>query len=277
MSMMRTINKKAGNFMITFLTYVLCLVWVFPVYYMVITSFKVEESVIPPSLVINKFTLDNYAIIISKTIFSHISNSVLVTVISVLFCLAIGLPAAYRIVFGKMKNPGNLYFWFISTQLLPPCAVLVPAFLILRWMNLLDTRTGLILIYVGIHTPLIIWMVTSFFKDIPIEILEAADIDGCSKLRAFFKIIFPLSKSGIMSSALLTFVFIWNEFFFAVNLTAIKANTLPVYMASFMTQEGLFWAKLSAISTITILIPVIFGILSQKALIEGLTMGAVKG
>ena len=275
--MIRTIKKKAGNLMITFLTYILCFIWVFPVYYMVITSFKVEESVIPPSLFINKFTLDNYAIIFNKTIFSHIANSAIVTVISVLLCLAIGLPAAYRIVFGKMKNPANLYFWFISTQLLPPCAVLVPAFLIMRWMNLLDTRTGLILLYVGIHTPLIIWMVTSFFKDIPFEILEAADIDGCSKLNAFFKIIFPLSKMGIISSALLTFVFIWNEFFFAVNLTAIKANTLPVYMASFMTQEGLFWAKLSAISTITILIPVIFGIISQKALVEGLTMGAVKG
>lgn len=275
--MIRTTNKKVGDSMITFLTYVLCLIWVFPVYYMVITSFKVEESVIPPSLVIDKFTLDNYAIIFSKTIFSYISNSVLVTVISVLFCLAIGLPAAYRIVFGKMKNPGNLYFWFISTQLLPPSAVLIPTFLIMRLMNLLDTITGLILIYVGFHTPLIIWMVTSFFKDIPIEIVEAADIDGCSKWNIFFKIIFPLSKSGIMSSALLTFIFIWNEFFFAVNLTTIKASTLPVYMASFMTQEGLFWAKLSAISTITILIPVIFGIISQKALVEGLTMGSVKG
>ena len=275
--MIRITNKKVGDSMITFLTYILCFVWVFPVYYMVLTSFKVEESVIPPSLFIHKFTLNNYAIIFDKTIFSHITNSVLITVISVLLCLAIGLPAAYRIVFGKMKNPANLYFWFISTQLLPPCAVLVPAFLIMRWMNLLDTRTGLILLYVGIHTPLIIWMVTSFFKNIPIEILEAADIDGCSKWSAFFKIIFPLSKTGIISSALLTFVFIWNEFFFAVNLTAIKANTLPVYMASFMTQEGLFWAKLSAISTVTILIPVVFGIISQKALVEGLTMGAVKG
>lgn len=270
-------SRKLKSTATTALTYLLVLIWVFPVYYMITTSFKVEESVIPPSLLIHQFTLHNYDIVLNAKIISHLQNSLVVTVVSVLLSVLIGVPAAYRIVFGRMKNPDKLYFWFVSTQLLPPCAVLIPAFLILRSLNLLDTQGGLILLYVGIHTPLIIWMVTSFFKDVPLEILEAASIDGCSKFYSFFRLIVPLTKAGIMSAALLTFVFIWNEFFFAVNLTAIKANTLPVYMASFMTQEGLFWAKLSAISTVTILLPVALGIISQKYLVEGLTMGAVKG
>jgi|SRR6056297_843878 len=269
--------KKIRSVATTLFTYALVLIWIFPIYYMVTTSFKVEESVIPPSLIIEKFTLNNYEIVLNARILSHINNSLVITVISVLLCVAIGVPAAYRIVFGRMKNPDNMYFWFVSTQLLPPAAVLIPAFLALRNLGLLDTQTGLILLYVGIHTPLIIWMVTSFFKDVPLEILEAASIDGCTKTYAFFRLVVPLTKAGIMSASLLTFVFIWNEFFFAVNLTAIEANTLPVYMASFMTQEGLFWAKLSAISTVSIALPVVLGIISQKYLVEGLTMGSVKG
>ncbi len=274
---LRFTETKVKKVLTTALTYLLVLIWIFPIYYMITTSFKVEENAAVPSLLIEEPTLDNYKNVLDRKIVSHIGNSVLITGISVLLCVVIGVPAAYRIVFGKMKKPDSTYFWFVSTQLLPPCAVLIPAFLALRSMGLLDTRVGLILLYVGIHTPLIIWMVTSFFKDVPREILEAASIDGCTKIYSFFHIIVPLTKTGIMSASLLSFVFIWNEFFFALNLSAVNANTLTVYMASFMTQEGFFWAKLSAISTISILFPVVLGIISQKYLVAGLTMGSVKG
>ena len=258
-------------------TVLVCLIWVFPIIYMVLTSFKVEETVVPPSLFIHRFTLQNYIDVLNPNILRHVWNSIVTTVLSVLFCLLLGVPAAYRIVFGNMKKPDQMYFWFVSTQLLPPCAVLIPAFLSMRILGLQDTTAGLVILYTGIHIPLIIWMVTAFLRDVPFEIIEAADMEGSSRMRTFFTMILPLTRSGIISAGLLTFVFIWNEFFFAVNLTGIKANTLPVYMASFMTQEGLFWAHLSAISTVTVILPIALGIFSQKSLVKGLTMGAVKG
>jgi len=258
-------------------TVILCLVWIFPIIYMIITSFKVEESVVPPSLLIHHFTLNNYKDVLNPDILRHVWKSVLTTTVSVIFCIILGVPAAYRIVFGRMKKPNQLYFWFVSTQLLPPCAVLVPAFLSLKALGLLDTTAGLVILYTGIHIPLIIWMVTAFLKDVPYEIIEAADMEGSTRLNTFFKMVLPLTRSGIISAGLLTFIFIWNEFFFAVNLTAVKANTLPVYMASFMTQEGLFWAHLSAIATVSVIIPIALGIFSQKSLVKGLTMGSVKG
>ena len=120
-------------------------------------------------------------------------------------------------------------------------------------------------------------MTRSFLMDVPKQLTESAAIDGASRVRTFFSIILPLVRSGVTSTALLVFVFVWNEFFFALNVASVNAATLPVYMASFMTQEGLFWAKLSAIATFVILPPLILGWLSHKQLVKGLTMGAIKG
>ncbi len=272
-NLQRSISNKA----LTIITCLIVVLWIFPIFYILITSFKTEESVVPPSLFISDFTLQNYRDVLDIKVLDFLKNSFFVAIGSVLFSLILGVPVAYRLVFSSMKKPDNLYFWFLTTFILPPVAVLVPAIVILRSLGLFDSIFGLIIIYTGTHVPIIIWLVTSFFKDVPVAILEAANMDGASKLRSFFSIIFPLSRIGIVSAGLLTFVFIWNEFFFAVNLTGSRANTLPVHMSTFLTQEGLFWAKLSAIAMIVILPTIILGMVTQKALVKGLTSGSVKG
>ena len=181
------------------------------------------------------------------------------------------------IVFGRLKHSDSLFFWFLSTTLLPPVAGIVPVFLLFRFTGLLDTLGGMVLIYAGINIPIVIWMTRSYLLDVPREILESSDMDGSSRIRSFFSIIVPLSRQGIISTGLLVFIFVWNEFFFSINLTYVNAAPVPVYMASFMTQEGLFWAKLSAISTLVVLPPLILGWFAQRSLVKGLTMGAVKG
>ena len=260
-------------------TWVAALLFFFPLLYMVLTSFKSEEDVIPPSLFIDNPTVENYRTVLDDRMFAHLGNSVSVTLSTVACSLLLGVPAAYAIVFGSMrrKRADNLFFWFLSTTLLPPVSVVVPVYLIFRTLGILDTIFGLVFIYTGIHTPIVIWMTRSFLMDVPKQLIESAAIDGASKVRAFFSIILPLVRSGVASTALLVFVFVWNESFFALNVASVNAATLPVYMASFMTQEGLFWAKLSAIATFVILPPLILGWLSHKQLVKGLTMGAIKG
>ena len=254
----------------------LCLTYFFPIFYMFLTSFKSEADTVPPKLFFTP-TLENYQAVFTSDIFRHILNSFIITLSATVICIILGVPAAYSLVFGKLKKPDSLYFWFLSTLILPAVSVIVPVFLVYRVLGLLDTHWGLIWIYVGANVPIVVWMVRAYLKDIPAELLEAAEIDGATRMRAFYRIVLPLTKSGILSTALLVFIFVWNEFFFAVSLTYTDASTIPVYMASFMTQEGFFWAKLSAISTVTVLPPLILGWISHKSLVQGLMMGAVKG
>ncbi len=259
------------------LIWLAAILWCFPLLYMLITSFKGEADVLPPSLWIAHPTLENYATVLQHEIVRYILDSAVISVTAVAACLVFGVPVAYALVFGGLRNSDNLYFWFLSTTLLPPVAVIVPVFLLFRITGLLDTLGGMILIYTGVNVPIVIWMTRSFLLDVPREILESSDMDGSSRLRSFFSIILPLARQGIVSTGLLVFIFVWNEFFFSINLTYVNAAPVPVYMASFMTQQGLFWAKLCAISTLVVLPPMILGWLAQRSLVKGLTMGAVKG
>jgi polyol transport system permease protein len=260
-----------------FLIWLVAILWCFPLLYMLITSFKGEADVLPPSLWIAHPTLENYATVLRQEIVRYIMDSAVISVSAVAACLALGTPVTYALVFGRLRHSDNLLFWFLSTTLLPPVAVIVPVFLLFRVSGLLDTLGGMILIYTGVNIPIVIWMTRSFLLDVPQEILESSDIDGSSRFRSFFSIILPLARQGVISTGLLVFIFVWNEFFFSINLTYIHAATVPVYMASFMTQQGLFWAKLCAISTLVVLPPLVLGWLAQRSLVKGLTMGAVKG
>ncbi|HVP19093.1 MAG TPA: carbohydrate ABC transporter permease [Spirochaetia bacterium] len=259
------------------LAWLVAVLWCFPLWYMLITSFKGEADVLPPSLWIAHPTLENYALVLRQEIVRYIVNSALISVTAVAACLTLGVPVTYALVFGRLRHSDNLFFWFLSTTLLPPVAVIVPVFVLFRLSGLLDTLGGMILIYTGVNIPIVIWMTRSFLLDVPQEMLESSDIDGSSRFRSFFSIILPLARQGIISTGLLVFIFVWNEFFFAINLTYVHAATVPVYMASFMTQQGLFWAKLCAISTLVVFPPMVLGWLAQRSLVKGLTMGAVKG
>lgn len=270
--------KIIGNKLLTIVTYIIGILYAFPLLYMFITGFKKEQDVVPPKLFFTP-TLENYKAIMNADFLMHLWNSVTIASFTILFALILGVCGAFVLVFGKMdkKKSNNVYFWFLSTIILPPVSVLIPVYISFKYLGLIDSKIGLIILNTGISVPLVVWMVHSFLKEIPYEIVEAAKLDGCSDVSIFLKIILPLIRLGIISSGLLVFVLTWNEFFFAVALSFIEAPTLPVYMASFMTQQGYFWAKLSAISTLAILPPLVLGMIMQKYFVKALTGSAVKG
>jgi sorbitol/mannitol transport system permease protein len=274
-----SIRKKIIRQIINILSILLALLFAFPVIYMFISGFKSESLVTTPTLIFTP-TLQNYKDVITPDMLLYLRNSVIITLVTVIVSITLAVPASYAIAFSKFKKKesnDNIYFWFITTILLPAVSVIIPVYLIFTKTGLLDTQIGLVLLYLGMGVPLMIWMVTIFFKDIPKEILEASYIDGSSKAYTFFKILLPLVKTGIVSSALLVFVTIWNEFFFAVSMSYSNAPTLPVYMSKYMTQQGFFWGKMCAVSTLVVIIPIVLGLCSQKAFVKGMTMGAVKG
>ncbi|GAB3601664.1 carbohydrate ABC transporter permease [Microbacterium tumbae] len=264
----RTVLGAAGLFLIA-------IVFSFPILYMVYSSFKPEQEIAPPSWTFNP-TLENYQAVINDELLRHLSNSVVVTLLTVLFTLLLGVPIAYTIVFGRLRNPTSRYNWYITTTLLPAVAVIIPIYLIANALDLLDTVFVLVLLYTSIGVPMMVWMTTTYMTDIPESILEAAQIDGCTRWQAFLRVILPIIRGGLISTALLVFVITWNEFLFAVSFTFTESGTLPVYMNRFMTQQGLFWGKMSAVATIAVIIPIILGFVAQKSLIKGLLSGAVK-
>jgi sorbitol/mannitol transport system permease protein len=247
---------------------------------MFISGFKTEAQAVLPAIFF-KPTLETYKkVLFDPTMRQYLGNSLFQVFFGTLLCLLLGIPAAFGLVFGRLKHEnskGKYYLWFITTILLPPVAVLVPLFTWYQQFYLINTPYGLLAAYVGFHIPIVVWMVHSFFSDLPKEIFEAAEIDGCSKLQRLIRIAIPLSRTGVISAALLVAVFIWNEFFLGFNLTGNPTATLPVYMARFREQQGQFVAQLSAASTISVLPAIILGWMSQKALVKGLVSGAVKG
>jgi sorbitol/mannitol transport system permease protein len=270
--------KKTVSPFIRVFVFIVALIYFFPVFWLILTGFKFEVDAVNPSLFFQP-TLSHYELIFSREIGHYLLNSIIITTSATLMAMVLGVPASYGIVMlSRLKKGGdNLFLWFISTILLPPICVVIPIFLVLKTLNILDNIWVLIFIYAAINTPVAVWMMRSFFKDIPIELIEASRIDGASESSTFFKVVFPLVRNGLSSTILLLIIFIWNEFFFAITLTYHDASTIPVHIASYMRQEGLFWAKMCAISTIAILPPMIVGWLNQKQLISGLTMGAIKG
>jgi len=263
---------------ITCFTYLIALVFFFPIFWIFLTGFKTENEAIkiPPTFKFNP-TLENFQVVWNAGMGEFFMNSMIVAVCSTLIALVLGVPAAYALAMFKIKRKDDILFWVISTRFLPVAGIIIPLYLVFKSEHLLDSLIALILLYAAMNVSLIIWMMRSFFNDVSYEIIEATQIDGASGLQSFFQVVLPLVKPGLVSTALLSMVFAWNEFFFAVSLSYTKAATLPVYMSSYMTQEGLFWAKMSAAATISIIPVIILGWFTQKQLVRGLTMGAVKG
>jgi sorbitol/mannitol transport system permease protein len=274
---LRRTAKTAG---LTIVIYAIAILYISPVLYMFLSGFKTEYQAVTPSLVFTP-TLETYQKVLSdSSMYSYLRNSLFQVVAGTAICLALGTPAAFALVFGRFKKKGSrekLHSWFITTILLPPVAVLIPLYTWFQTFELNKTPLGLLIAYVGFHTPIVVWMLYSFFKDVPVEIIEASDIDGCSRFRQLISVAMPLVRTGILAAGLLVAVFIWNEFFLGFNLTGNTTATLPVYLARFREQQGMFVAQLSASSTIAILPAVILGWMTQKALVKGLTLGAVKG
>ena len=271
-------TQKWSRFGWAALTYILVLLLVFPVIWMVITAFKTEVAAIsiPPSLFFAP-TLSQFALAISGGFGAYLFNSAVASLVSTAVALCLAIPAAYAMVFQmRKKSADDMLFFVLSTRFLPFAAILVPLFVIISRLNLLDNLLTLIIVYTAMNLPLLIWMSRSYFLDLPKEVLEGAWLDGATTLQTMVRIVVPMAAPGLAAAALLSIIFAWNDFFFAVTLTYTNSPTLPIMVAAFTSNEGLFLAKVSALATMIILVPVLIGIYAQKHLVHGLTGGALK-
>ena len=252
----------------------------FPILWIVVLSFKTEENAIRAPLEIlfgSGWTMESFSAVQARSdYFKHFSNSVIIALGSTAMGLIIAVPAAWSMAFVPSKHTKNILMWMLSTKMLPPVGVLVPIYLLFRDFNLLDTRTGLPLVLMLINLPIIVWMLYTYFKEIPSEILEAARMDGASLREEVVYVLTPMAIPGIASTVLLNIILAWNEAFWTINLTAGKAAPLTAFITSYSSPEGLFYAKLSAASVMAIAPILIMGWFSQKQLVRGLTFGAVK-
>ncbi|MCF6301979.1 MAG: carbohydrate ABC transporter permease [Devosiaceae bacterium] len=255
------------------------LVMAFPVVWMVLTSFKTETEAFSavPSFLLFEWTGENYAnVILLGDYFHHAWNSIIISIVSSAIGLLIALMAAWSFAFAPTRHSKNILLWMLSTKMMPSVGVFIPIYILFRDGGFLDTRIGMIIILMLMNLPIMIWMLYSFFKEVPAEILEACRMDGASLSQEIRHVLIPLSLPGIASTFLLTFILSWNECFWTLNLTTADAAPLSVFIASYSSPEGLFWAKLSAASTMAVLPILIIGWLSQRQLVRGMTFGAVK-
>jgi sorbitol/mannitol transport system permease protein len=271
-------KKQLSHKLLVALAWILATIFFFPIFWMILTSFKTElQAIATPPLFVFEGTFENYTLVNERSDYwHHAINSIITSFGATLLALVIAIPAAYSFAFSPTKNTKDVLLWMLSTKMLPAVGVLVPIYLIAQKTGLLDTKIVLIIVFALINLPIIIWMLFSYFKDLPKDILEAASLDGANYIQELRYVVLPLSWGGITSTALLSIVLCWNEAFWSINLTSADAATLTSLVASYSSPEGLFWAKLSAISTLACAPIVVFGWFSQKQLVQGLTFGAVK-
>ncbi|MBO9425680.1 carbohydrate ABC transporter permease [Labrenzia sp. R4_1] len=271
-----TTNRKMIN---TAIAWLIGLLIFFPILWTILTSFKTEAQAIadPPIFLFFDWTLENYSVVQERSNYMRfLWNSIFLAGGSTILGLIIAVPAAWSMAFVPSKRTKDILLWMLSTKMLPAVGVLYPIYLLFIQLGLLDSRIGLTIVLMLINLPIIVWMLYTYFKEIPGEILEAARMDGAGLKEELLYILTPMAIPGIASTMLLNFILAWNEAFWTLNLTAVNAAPLTAFIASYSSPEGLFFAKLSAASTMAIAPILILGWFSQKQLVRGLTFGAVK-
>ena len=251
----------------------------YPILWTILTSFKTEATAIadPPVFLAFDWTLENYSAVMERSNYARfLWNSIIIAGGSTILGIIVAVPAAWSMAFVPSKRTKDILLWMLSTKMLPAVGVLYPIYLIFIKLGILDSRIGLVIVIMLINLPIIVWMLDSYFKEIPVDILEAGRMDGASLKDEIIYILTPMAVPGIASTLLLNFILAWNEAFWTLNLTAAKAAPLTAFIASYSSPEGLFYAKLSAASTMAIAPILILGWFSQKQLVSGLTFGAVK-
>ena len=246
---------------------------------MALTSFKTELDAfsIPPKFLFFDWTTENYGIVQERSDYLKFAlNSIVIAVGSTLLSLVFAVPAAWAMAFSPGKRTKDLLMWMLSTKMMPPVGALIPVYLLFRDGGLLDSRVGLIGVLFLLDLPIIVWLLYTYFKEIPGEILEASRMDGATLWREIVFVLTPMAVPGIASTVLLNIILAWNEAFWTLNLTTSDAAPLTAFIASYSSPEGLFWAKLSAASTMAIAPIMVLGWFSQRQLVRGLTFGAVK-
>jgi len=271
-----TTQAKAFN---TAAAWAVALLIAFPILWTILTSFKPEPQAVanPPIWFGFDWTLKNYYDVQNqRNYFGYFLNSVIIAVGSTALGLLIAVPAAWSMAFVPGRKTRDLLMWMLSTKMMPGVAVLVPIYLVFIRLGLLDTRIGLVVVIMLINLPIIVWMLYTYFKEIPGEILEAARMDGAGLWNEILYVLTPMAIPGIASTVLLNIILAWNEAFWTIILTTTDAAPLTKFISGFSSPQGLFYAKLSAASTMAIAPILIMGWFSQKQLVRGLTFGAVK-
>jgi multiple sugar transport system permease protein len=267
---------KAGK---SFLLFILAFLYIVPVIVLFLTSFKTQIQIMEKGF--GWFfmpTLMNYSnVLLEQGFLRYMTNSLIVGLASTFFTLLIGGFASYALVRFNFFGKGTISFGTLLLRMIPPAVLVVPIYVLWSYFGLADTLLGLVVIYVGLNLPFTIWVLISFIADVPVELEEAAVVDGCGPWRIFFTIILPLIKPGLAAAAIFTFRIAWNEFILALVLTNRVTRTLPVATTIYLTDTGVEWGNITAMGTLVALPAIIFTFFAAKQLIAGLTAGAVKG
>ena len=271
-------NTKLQTLLITLFGWAIALLVFFPIFWMFLTSFKTEEMAIstPPQFFFTP-TLEGYREIMSRVNYMHhMGNSVIIAFGATLLSIAISVPSSYSMALYPTRRTQDILLWMMSTKMMPTVIVLLPVYVVFQKFSWLDNIPAMILVYTLMNLPITIWLIYSYFKDLPTEVLEAGRLDGMTLFQEIRYLILPMSLPGLASTALLSIILCWNEAFWSLNLTTTNAAPLTQLIATFSSPEGLFWAKLSAASVLSVAPIMVLGWFSQKQLVRGLTFGAVK-
>lgn len=276
--MNEVVRAKVKKIIFLLIAAVIFGVILFPPVVLFLTSIKTELDALsfPPKWIF-KPTLENYTEIFEFSPFArYLLNSFIVASLNTGVVLVLGSFAAYSLARFRFKGADDIAFWILSVRMMPPVAAIIPIYIIMRNLRLLDTPWSLVITYLTFNLPFAVWMMRSFFREIPREIEESALVDGCSIFRSFRSIALPLVAPGLAATGILTFIFSWNEFLFALILTGSKAVTLPVGITGYMKETGINWGYMTAGGALALVPVILFTILAQKHLVKGLTMGALK-
>ena len=276
--MARAISKK-NKIINSLIAWTIGLIIFFPILWIIILSFKTEGDAIrsPIAVIFSNWTFENYFVVQDRSdYFKHFYNSVFIAFGSTFLGILIAVPASWSMAFVPSKRTRGILLWMLSTKMLPAVGVLYPIYILFIALGILDIRVGLVVVLMLMNLPIIVWMLYTYFREIPEEILEASRIDGAGLREEILFVLTPMALPGIASTVLLNIILAWNEAFWTLNLTAAKAAPLTAFIASYSSPEGLFYAKLSAASVMAIAPILIMGWFSQKQLVRGLTFGAVK-
>ncbi|MFG1814693.1 carbohydrate ABC transporter permease [Kribbella sp. NPDC049174] len=270
-------KNRGGGFALTGLAWIVGLLFVLPVLWMLLTSFHSEEDAAknPPDLAA-PLTLDGYRAFFETGPWPSILNSLTASILSTALVILLAFPAAYALSIRPVRKWTDVLFFFLSTKMLPVVAGLLPIYLFAQSVSFLDNIWLLIILYTSMNLPIAVWMLRSFLVEVPVEILEAASVDGANLTRTLRSVVAPIVTPGIASAALICFIFSWNELLFARVLTGTVAQTAPVFLTGFVTSQGLFLAKVCAASIVVSLPVLIAGFAAQDKLVQGLSLGAVK-
>ncbi|MCW2711322.1 MAG: sugar transporter permease [Marmoricola sp.] len=261
----------------TVLAWAITVIFFAPVAWMVLTSLHIEaDAATNPPSILAKLTLQNYQALFNRGVSPFLINSAIASVGSTLLVLVLAIPASYALSIRPVEKWTDVMFFFLSTKFLPPIAALLPIYLLVQKAGMLDNILTLVILYTSMNLPIAVWMMRSFLAEVPVEILEAARIDGAGFVRTILSVVVPIAAPGLAATSLICFIFSWNEFMFAVNLTSTTASTAPIFLVGFISSQGLFLAKLCAAATLVSLPVLIAGFAAQDKLVRGLSLGAVK-